>query len=43
MPVSDGWVRFLSAAGAVWLWVKNRVTPKWNPGKWIEGLKPAVP
>ena len=26
-----------------WLWVKNRVPPKWNPGKWKQGLKPAVP
>ena len=26
-----------------WLWVKNRVTPKWNPGEWKHGLKPAVP
>ena len=26
-----------------WLWVKNRVTPKWNPGKWDQGLQPAVP
>ena len=26
----------------IWLWVKNRY-PKWNPGKWTHGLKPAVP
>ena len=26
----------------MWLWVKNMVTPKWNPGKWKQGLKPAV-
>ena len=25
-----------------WLWVKNRVTPKWKPGKYKHGLKPAV-
>ena len=25
-----------------WLWVKNRYH-KWNPVKWKEGLKPAVP
>ena len=25
-----------------WVWVKNRY-PKWNPGKWKHGLKPAVP
>ena len=25
-----------------WLWVKNRY-PKWNPGKWNQGLNPAVP
>ena len=25
-----------------WLWVKTR-NPKWNPGKWTRGLKPAVP
>ena len=25
----------------IWLWVKNR-HPKWSPGKWIQGLKPAV-
>ena len=25
-----------------WLWVKN-MYPKWNPGKWKHGLKPAVP
>ena len=24
-----------------WLWVTNGVTPKWNPGKWKHGLKPA--
>ena len=24
-----------------WLWVKKRF-PKWNPGKWKHGLKPAV-
>ena len=23
--------------------VKNGVTPNWNPGKWNQGLKPAVP
>ena len=23
--------------------VKNRLTPKWHPGKWKHGLKPAVP
>ena len=28
--------------GISWLWVKNRF-PKWNPGKWKHGLKPAVP
>ena len=26
----------------IWLWAKNRY-PKWNPGKWKHGLKPAVP
>ena len=26
----------------IWLWVKNRYH-KWNPAKWKEGLKPAVP
>ena len=26
---------------AIWLWVKNVVTPTWNFGKW-KGLKPAV-
>ena len=26
----------------IWVWVKNRY-PKWNPGKWKQGLKPAVP
>ena len=26
-----------------WVWVKNRGTPKWNPGKWKQRLKPAVP
>ena len=25
-----------------WLWVKNAY-PKWNPGKWNQRLKPAVP
>ena len=25
-----------------WWWVKNWY-PKWNPGKWNQGLKPAVP
>ena len=25
----------------IWLWVKNGY-PKWNPGKWNQGLKPAV-
>ena len=25
-----------------WLWVRNRY-PKWKPGKWERGLKPAVP
>ena len=25
-----------------WLWVENRY-PKWNPGKWKHGAKPAVP
>ena len=25
-----------------WLWVKN-MYPKWNPGKWNQGLKPVVP
>ena len=24
-------------------WVKHRLTPKWNPGKLNQGLKPAVP
>ena len=27
----------------MWLWLKNRATPKWNPGKRSQGLKPAVP
>ena len=27
----------------MWLWVENRVTPKWNPGKWKHGLKSAGP
>ena len=26
----------------IWPWVKNGC-PKWNPGKWNHGLKPAVP
>ena len=26
----------------MWLWVKNGY-PKWNPGKWNQGPKPAVP
>ena len=26
----------------MWVWVKNRVTPKWNPGKKEEPLYPAV-
>ena len=26
----------------MWLWVKN-MYPKWSPGKWNQGLKPAVP
>ena len=25
-----------------WLWVKN-MYPKWNPGNWKHGPKPAVP
>ena len=25
----------------MWLWVKNTY-PKWNPGKWKQGLKPGV-
>ena len=24
-----------------WVWITNRVTPKWHSGKW-KGLKPAV-
>ena len=26
----------------IWLWVKN-MSPKWNPGKWNQRLKPPVP
>ena len=26
---------------ATWVWVENRY-PKWNPGRWKHGLKPAV-
>ena len=26
----------------IWLWIKTRC-PKWNPGKWKHGPKPAVP
>ena len=32
--------QFLLRLGKVW--VKHRVTPKWGPGKWKHGLKPAV-
>ena len=34
---------FHVACGVLCVWVTNRVTPKWNPGKWKHGLKPAVP
>ena len=33
---------FILSHTQIWQWVKNRY-PKWNPGKWKEGLKPAVP
>ena len=26
-----------------WPWVKNRVTPKWHPGKWKQWRKPVIP
>ena len=34
--------RLVSLTNPKCLWVKNR-HPKWNPGKWKQGLKPAVP
>ena len=33
----------LHSEASGWLWVKNRVTPKWNLSKWKHSLKPAVP
>ena len=35
-------LRMLSKTESIWVWVKNRYT-KWNPGKWTQRLKPAVP
>ena len=32
----------LSTKYSIWLWVKNRVTPKWIPCRWTHGLKFAV-
>ena len=50
-PLTEGiWQPFRPSKSAVlaslylflsWLWVKNGY-PKWNPGKWNQGLKPAV-
>ena len=33
--------RGFQGQSVMWLWVKNGC-PKWNPGKWNQGLKPAV-
>ena len=35
-------VAFLLELMDKWLWVENRY-PKWKPGKWNQGLTPAVP
>ena len=37
-----GLFRHIAAATLKWLWVKNRVTPKWNPSKWKHGQKLVV-
>ena len=36
------WPHLRCSASIIWLWVQNRVAPKWIPGKWNQGLKPAV-
>ena len=40
--LKNTWCVLNSELDRMWLWVKNRC-PKWNPGKWKHGLKPAVP
>ena len=39
----SAWYLRRKHTGPPWLWVKNRATSKWNPGKWKHGVKPAVP
>ena len=41
-PSRDGPMRESLFKGIIWLWVKNAY-PKWNPGRWNQRLKPAVP
>ena len=40
LPVQDD--RMRSHGRAIWLWVKNGY-PKYNPGKWSQGLNSAAP
>ena len=37
------WIKLAQLHPWAWLWVKNRVTPKWNAGKWAARTKSCGP